>query len=83
MRVEDWWVKRSIDSTDLITQSGLVMCRRQSFATLCATAFEHKLPTFGAHSHTEAVCLGTSAIVRLKGPLHVTMLLEKRLYRKQ
>ena len=76
MRAEDWWVRRSTESTDLITQSGLVMCRCQSFATLCATAFEHKLPTFGAHSHTEAVCLGTSAIVRLKGPLHVTMLLE-------
>jgi len=76
MSAEDWWVRRSTESTDLFTQSGLVMCRCQSFAPFCATAFEHKLPTFGAHSHTEAVCLGTSAIVRLKGPLHVTMLLE-------
>jgi hypothetical protein len=76
MRAEDWWVRRSTDGTNLIAQSGLVMCRCQSFAPLCATAFEHKLPTFGAHSHTEAVCFGTSAIVRLKGPLHVTMLLE-------
>lgn len=76
MRAEDWWVRRSTEGTDLITQSGLVMRRCQSFAPLCASAFEHKLPTFGAHSYTKAVCLGTSAIVRLKGPLHVTMLLE-------
>src|SRR5262245_7057062 len=52
------------------------MCRGHAFAPLCATAFKHKLPTFGAHSHSKAMRFGAPAIVRLKGPLHVTMLLK-------
>ena len=83
MRAEDWWAKRSAESTDLITQSGLVMCRCQSFATLCAAAFEHKLAAFGAHPYTKSMGFGAPAIVRLKGPLHVTMLLTNFSCRKQ
>jgi hypothetical protein len=83
MRTESWFVIRSTASSNLISQSWLIMCRCQSFASFRATAFEHELPAFGAHPYTKTVCFGATAIVRLKGPLHVSMLLEKRLCGKQ
>ena len=43
---------------------------RQSSATLGATCLQHGTPTASAHAGAEAVCLGTTAGIWLKGTLH-------------
>ncbi len=53
------------------------MARRQTLASLGATALEDKSPGLGAHSLAKAVGLGTTAIVGLKGSFHNFTLLDR------
>lgn len=55
------------------------MRRCKPLSALGAAPLEHELPTLGAHSYAEAVRLRSAAVVRLKSPLHVQTLLDKRL----
>jgi hypothetical protein len=48
----------------------LVVSRREALATLVATALQNKTTGFGAHTNSEAVRLGATAVVGLEGSLH-------------
>ena len=46
------------------------MARRQSLATFCATALDNETTAFGAHSLTESMSFGATAIVGLISSFH-------------
>jgi hypothetical protein len=50
----------------------LVMMRSQPLAAFSAAAFQNQAPSFGTHPGAEAVRFGATAVIRLKGTLHLT-----------
>ena len=69
-------------ATGRASRINLVVRRCKPLAAFCTAPLEHKLTALGAHAHSKAVCFGATAVIWLKGPLHDSTLLEKRLYRK-
>lgn len=61
----------------------LVVRGCEPLAALGAATLEHELAAFCAHPNAKAVSLGPAAVVRLKSPLHVSMLLYKRFHAKE